>query len=996
MDKLLEYVNGNATYNATMVYSTLADYIGSVNALNLTWPLETPDFFTYVDRPHAWWSGYFTSRPMLKLYTRSRQNQQRVTEQFYLFAKCLDFTADFPGAMRNISKLRDAVAVTQHHDAITGTEKDFVAEEYLDQMRNDTIDTNYFLESVVGQFFAKEKNGKTPTLQRNIDTLMTQLTANNLVVMPVYNSLPWRVTEFLRVPSNRSDIVIYDDAGKLVPSQIIPVMTQAQPFAYPAKYQMFVYTTLAPLAFSTYFIGINPNLAQLTKPHKGIPGEIVGKGYYSLQFDSTSGLLTGIRNNAMGRMFAVQNQWSQYVPSGGIYDDGLPRSGAYLFRPAQDSRYLTGHQNNRQIHKTLIFRQPLTSSKPEPGFITTTRGQDGDYLDTFHGQVCNINVNKNQFEFEYYRVDRNSGWSQNPYFDWAVFDASDPTYGQLFSNSKTGSMSVSRSSTATAMVTIDFGSTFGSTVPRLLASVRTTSCDGSQYSKMVTAVTATSATVYISRIDSNSAWTQNIFIDWVAFEPAQFPNTQLQLQGQSTLSVQASSKSVSNFSITLPTNDFYVFDPIILVSAQQISPSVSSASDVFFYSLTAYDNTNETFQVRVFPHNPSGSGNVQLQVTFMVFERYALQGVVTDDVTYHIEEGELVTEVQQFFRDNYAQSWRVWNVNDSDLQYIDNQVHIGPIDQGAELVTRFATELKNDLTWYSNQAALEYVKRVYFPYWDEPIAGNYYPAAGQAYLEDSTQGVRFVTIVNQGHGVGCLREGEMELMLQRRCLEDDQRGVGEVLNTTHHTEPSIFILLGESEDVAYLSRRLYLMQQFPHNLFWGMTDSIAQYTGDYNTTWNAMNADYKPDGFPPNIFLMQLRYAYSGNDDNEYSTGIIMQLQNMFEMDESKQYSVNETVNLNDVIDNRILTITSSTEMTLTGNLPLADMHRLPWNVQIEENGEVIRIRDAHSEEQRRKRQREIDASLDVNLFPRAIRTFVVNEDSHGQRQGWKARQKKY
>ena len=53
MDKLIKYINGNKTLNATIIYSTLADYIDAVNSLNLTWSLDQPDFFTNVAHPHG-------------------------------------------------------------------------------------------------------------------------------------------------------------------------------------------------------------------------------------------------------------------------------------------------------------------------------------------------------------------------------------------------------------------------------------------------------------------------------------------------------------------------------------------------------------------------------------------------------------------------------------------------------------------------------------------------------------------------------------------------------------------------------------------------------------------------------------------------------------------------------------------------------------------------------------------------------------------------------
>ena len=79
----------------------------------------------YVYSPHAWWTGYFTSRPQLKSYTRSRERLMRTAELFWTFGQNMGL---FNGlinkteAMNNITYLRHAIDVSQHHDGITGTE----------------------------------------------------------------------------------------------------------------------------------------------------------------------------------------------------------------------------------------------------------------------------------------------------------------------------------------------------------------------------------------------------------------------------------------------------------------------------------------------------------------------------------------------------------------------------------------------------------------------------------------------------------------------------------------------------------------------------------------------------------------------------------------------------------------------------------------------------------------------------------------------------------
>ena len=343
-------------------------------------------------------------------------------------------------------------------------------------------------------------------------------------------------------------------------------------------------------------------------------------------------------------------------------------------------------------------------------------------------------------------------------------------------------------------------------------------------------------------------------------------------------------------------------------------------------------------------------------------------------------EGALMDEMQQLFRSGYSQTFRVYNTMDRDLAYIDNRVHLGPIDEGMEFVTRFKTELENDLTWYTNQNGLEYVDRRYLSWRDERIAANYFPSTGQTYIKDINTNIKLSTIVNQGHGVGSTKSGEYELMLQRRCLADDHKGVNEVLNTTSHTEPQIMILMDKSDNVADLNRRLYQIQQFSHTYLFvkNIINSTTDWINTYNTSWTAMNSA-NSKGLPKQIFLMQMRYGYSGNGrgDNYLNDGIIMQLQNMYEIDEGS-LAKNVSVDLNAIIDNKIFYIKNSTEMTLTSNIALSKLHRLTWNIKMD-NGEIKTIRDKQSEEKRRKLQKIKDKNPIINISPREIRTFVLN-----------------
>lgn len=69
------YVNKQShKTNVNVFYSTPSCYVKSLNDANVTWPTKQDDFFPYASDPHAYWTGYFTSRPTLKYFERQGNN----------------------------------------------------------------------------------------------------------------------------------------------------------------------------------------------------------------------------------------------------------------------------------------------------------------------------------------------------------------------------------------------------------------------------------------------------------------------------------------------------------------------------------------------------------------------------------------------------------------------------------------------------------------------------------------------------------------------------------------------------------------------------------------------------------------------------------------------------------------------------------------------------------------------------------------------------------
>ena len=116
MDKIFKFINARPeTYNLKLIYSTPSMYADAINKLDLTWEVKTDDIFPYADRPYGYWTGYFTSRPALKGYVRTRNALLRFADKF-----AATFASNDTQIRADTAVLRAAFSVSSHHDAIAG------------------------------------------------------------------------------------------------------------------------------------------------------------------------------------------------------------------------------------------------------------------------------------------------------------------------------------------------------------------------------------------------------------------------------------------------------------------------------------------------------------------------------------------------------------------------------------------------------------------------------------------------------------------------------------------------------------------------------------------------------------------------------------------------------------------------------------------------------------------------------------------------------------
>ncbi|KAI3931665.1 hypothetical protein MKW92_015658, partial [Papaver armeniacum] len=259
MDKFIHYVNMDGRVNA--LYSTPSIYTDAKWASHESWPLKTGDFFPYADRANSYWTGYFTSRPALKRYVR-------VLSGYYLAARQLEFFKGRNKSRPNTDSLADALAIAQHHDAISGTSKQHVANDYAKRLSMGYAEAEELVASSIASLTDSTGNRSSGKPATNYcPPTEVDLSRGKSFVIVVYNALGWKREDVVRIPVTSESVTVRDSNGREIESQLLPLSSASlnirnyhvkaylgkSPSDTP-KYWLAFSASVPPLGFSTYTV----------------------------------------------------------------------------------------------------------------------------------------------------------------------------------------------------------------------------------------------------------------------------------------------------------------------------------------------------------------------------------------------------------------------------------------------------------------------------------------------------------------------------------------------------------------------------------------------------------------------------------------------------------------------------------------------------------------------------------------------------------------------
>lgn len=112
-----------------------------------------------------------------------------------------------------------------------------------------------------------------------------------------------------------------------------------------------------------------------------------------------------------------------------------------------------------------------------------------------------------------------------------------------------------------------------------------------------------------------------------------------------------------------------------------------------------------------------------------------------------------------------------------------------------EMVMRISSNVRSEDYFYTDLNGLQIIKRKRLP--QLPLQGNYYPLPSQIFIQDDQ--MRLSLLSAQPLGASSLKEGQIEVMQDRKLMQDDNRGLGQGVDDNRITRTTFRLLLEQIE-----------------------------------------------------------------------------------------------------------------------------------------------------------------------------------------------------
>ena len=241
--KLMEFMNAKKEWKIQVKFGTVSDFFKATHESEkndaVAFPSLSGDFYPYSDHDNAYWTGYFTTRPFDKRFARETESRLRAAEIVHSLA--ISYSAAWKtqyvglGSMPPLLQTaRRNLGLFLHHDAITGTGKAYVVEDYEEKLFEAYENAMTVIGSASQYLLTKGKINTQPSVfQPEMSRVSPKAPSMRNRISPtsegvrvvMFNPTGHFRSEFVDLVVDTVQLEIKDSKRKNIPFQINPVYT---------------------------------------------------------------------------------------------------------------------------------------------------------------------------------------------------------------------------------------------------------------------------------------------------------------------------------------------------------------------------------------------------------------------------------------------------------------------------------------------------------------------------------------------------------------------------------------------------------------------------------------------------------------------------------------------------------------------------------------------------------------------------------------------------
>ncbi|XP_063226976.1 lysosomal alpha-mannosidase-like [Bacillus rossius redtenbacheri] len=336
IDKIISLINNKQKHGSkiNLLYSTPTCYLKAVHDAQPIISTKADDFLPYASEANTYWTGFYTSRPTIKFLERFGHNFLQVCKQ-------LSALAGLAGDdLSPLDRLRDIMGVMQHHDAVTGTERERVAQDYVRTLHS-AMSSSQLLAQTALIILLGGNSSRSTEMKSCLLLNISQCDVseqNDDFVVTVYNPLSRPVSHYVRLPVKNGSYSVTDLTGVSQKVQTLPIPSPVLRLAdrRSEAHQDLVFRAadLPPLGLRSYRVS---RTSSAGRDHLPVTSSYIGNSCLRVELDADSGLLARITANGTEipvsqNMFHYESYNSSGVSTGSDRSDG-----PYMFRPDDDT-----------------------------------------------------------------------------------------------------------------------------------------------------------------------------------------------------------------------------------------------------------------------------------------------------------------------------------------------------------------------------------------------------------------------------------------------------------------------------------------------------------------------------------------------------------------------------------------------------------------------------------------------------------------------------------